>query len=70
MCDDPSIMKLSVMESKFVNDEYDDLQNNDNDEFDDDEILNDVSMPILSDSIKYHFGQGKFILCFYNKNFF
>lgn len=52
-------MKFSAMESKFVNDEYDDLQNNDDeDDFDDDGISNNVVMPVCSDSITYRFGQG------------
>lgn len=65
-CDDPSIMKLSVMESRFVNDEYDDLQNNDDEEdFDDDGIANNVLPPVCSNSITYRFGQGDFFIKIY-----
>uniref|UniRef100_A0A915CT26 C2H2-type domain-containing protein n=1 Tax=Ditylenchus dipsaci TaxID=166011 RepID=A0A915CT26_9BILA len=67
--DDPSIMKLSVMESRFVNDEYD--LKNDDDEYEScsengdevDEIIFRDSPPPCSDAITYkRFGQENILV--------
>lgn len=57
-CDDPTIMKFSMMESKFVNDEYDEMKNED-DEMSTDNEDEEPSIHYQDVSVSYkRFGQG------------
>lgn len=59
--DDPTIMKMSILECKFVNDEFENQHDDDDygSDNDDDEITNEQPPP-CSMSITYRrFGQGK-----------
>lgn len=63
-CDDPIIMKFSMLESRFVNDEYDEIKDID-DETSTDNEDQEPSIHFQDVSVLYkRFGQG--ILLFYN----